>query len=534
VVVAVGAWALLRPRGPSVDVLVITIDTLRADALTPEDMPALADAAARGTRFVRARAPAPLTLPSHTTLLSGVLPPVHGIHDNTAAPLPDPAGRAYPLLAEDFHEAGYATGAIVASSVLDPRYRLDQGFDEYRHPPRAPAGTPVFGSFPAEEQVQRVRAWLDARTPGRPFFLWVHLWDPHAPYEPYPGDARGRKGTYEGDSDRERYLGEVRRADAAIEAILGMVDPDRTVIVIASDHGESLGEHGEASHGYLCYGATMDVPLVLLGPGVPAGVEDDRVAGLEDVAPTLRKLAGLEPGRGDGRDLLARPAGRIAVGESLYAHRLYGWAQQTVAFDGRYSLVDGGPRLGLFDRAADPGELAPIPDPAALPEFEELDRALQTYRDRRGPEGRGTELSAAPIYYGVPLVPTSRFLPVAENRRLREVREALPDAMLLDRVNGAIHSGGRQLVVALLPALEDLQRRDPANPAPCLARGRALLLGLGDAKGAVEALEEAVLRGYDSMDVDRLLERAALAAGDEAALARARSRIAEREKAAPR
>jgi hypothetical protein len=277
----------------------------------------------------------------------------------------------------------------------------------------------------------------------------------------------------------------------------------------------------------------MDVPLLLLGPGVPQGREEARVAGLEDIAPTLRTLCRLPARDGDGFDLLSLPEERVAVGESLSAHRLYRWAQQSVAFDGRHALLDGGPRLELYDRARDPGEQAPVKDPTAESAFERLDRALGAYRARRGPRGLGPEHPAAPLYYGIPFVPQGDFLPVAENRLLRDVRASLPAAATLEYANVAIAAGRHEIVRALLEPLAQIERDDPENPAPCLARGRALLLVLGDAGVAVEALEEALRRGYDSPDVDRLIERAAQAAGDGEALARARSRLARREKPGP-
>jgi arylsulfatase A-like enzyme len=525
-----GAWTLLRPPPPR-NVLLITLDTFRADALDPEDTPAILDAAREGMRFLKARTPAPLTLPAHTTILTGVLPPVHGIRDNTASPIPDPDVRPYRLLAEDFHDAGYATAAFVASGVLDQRYRLNRGFDEYREPAAPSPGAPSFPELEAKDQVERVRAWMTRSRPqGKPFFVWVHLWDAHAPYRPYAGDER-RAGTDAGDPNPLLYKGEVRRVDAAVEEILKLVDRGTTYVVIVADHGESLGEHGEATHGQLCHGATMDVPLLLLGPGVPRR-EESRVAGLEDVAPTLRSLCRLRARATDGFDLLALPEERVAVGESLEDHRLYRWAQQSVAFDGRFALLDGGPRIELFDRASDPHENTPLEDAPSRPPFERLDRALHAYRDRRGPLGRGTELTAAPLYYGIPFIPEADFLPVAENRKLRDVETALPDAALLGRATGAIAAGGRDLVRAFLGPLEEMERRDPSNPAPCLVRGRALLLALGDPKGAVAALEEAVRRGYDSPDVDRLLEKAARDAGDVAAQERVEARQKARKKPA--
>lgn len=517
------AWAFLRSPPPR-NVLVVTIDTLRADALVLEDAPAMVEAAARGVRFLRARTPAPLTLPAHATLFTGLLPPAHGIRDNTAAPLPDGAE----LLAEEFRAAGYATAAFVASGVLDRRYGLDQGFDRYFQPPAPAPGAPSFHELEAKDQVARVREWMKTRPANKPFFLWVHLWDPHAPYWLYDGDAR-RAGTARGDPAPLLYKGEVRRADAAIEELLALVDPETTIVVLTSDHGESLGEHGEATHGYLCHGATMDVPLIVLGPDVRPGTVE-RVAGLEDVAPTLRRMCRLPARAGDGFDLFSLPEERVAVGESLAAHRLCRWAQQSVAFDGRFALLDGGARLELYDRSSDPGEDAPLAGARGLPAFERLDRALHAYRDRRGPKGRGEEVPAAPLIYGIPLIPEGDFLPVAENRALKDVRDALPAIAVLNRANEAIASKSPELVRAALEPLLAMEREDGGNPAPCLARGRALLLVLKDAPGAVAAIEEAIRRGYDGRDVDRLLLEAARAARDGAAEARATERLAAREK----
>jgi arylsulfatase A-like enzyme len=515
-------WLVTRP-GPSPNVLLITIDTMRADGLA--EAPALLDLAQRGTRFVRVRTPAPLTLPAHATILSGLDPPGHGMRDNTAPPLPAREARPFPLLAEEFRERGYATAAFVASAVLDPRYRLDAGFDEYRHPPAQRAGAPAYAALTAEEQVTRVLAWLEARPRDRPFFVWVHLWEPHAPYEAYAGDER-RAGTAATDAPGERYRGEVRRADAAVEALLRRIDLETTVVLATSDHGEALGEHGEAAHGFLCYGATMDVPCVLAGPGVPAGRTVERLGALADLAPTLRRLAGLAARPGDGVDLLDLPAGRIAAGESLYANRLYRWAQQSVACDGRWTLVDGGPRLELFDRHADPGERQPLPDPERHARFEALDRALQEYRARKRFGEPAAALAAAPTYYGSNRLALSDFLMPPENRKLPDVTAMLPADDLLGRFRAAIAARATPVVSGLLARIEALEAKDPANPAPALARGRALLLVLGEPATAAAAIEEAIRRGYAARDLLRLLLRAYREAGDEEGTARTQRRLA--------
>jgi hypothetical protein len=450
------------------------------------------------------------------------------VRDNTAAPLPPRAARGFSLLAEEYAEAGYATAAFVASSVLDPRYGLDAGFEEYRHPAPAPPGDPTFPSRDASEQIELFRRWFEARDPSRPYFAWVHLWEPHAPYRPYAGDER-RAGT---DGDRDAppvlYRGEVRKADAAVEALLGRIDRQDTVVVVTADHGESLGEHGESTHGYLCYGATMDVPLVLAGPGIAPGRRDDRVAVLEDLAPTLRRLSRLPPREGDGVDLRGRREPRVVAGESLYAYRLYTWAQQSCAFDGRYSLVDGGARVELFDRDRDPAERTPLADPASLAAYERLDRAIRAYQAPGAARQQGPAYSPAGTPYGSLRREEGDFLPPAVNRRLPDVRDNLPTVGSLNRLRAAIAGRDRALVGALLPQVVRLEVEDEGNPALSLALGRALLLVLERPAEAARALERAVERGYRSKEALRLLEGAYRAAGDEDNAARVAREMASR------
>jgi len=531
VAAGLGSWFLLRPP-PRPNVLLITIDTLRADAINPRDTPALLDLAAKGTRWTGARTPVPLTLPAHTTILTGLEPPGHGIRDNTSAPLPDRAGRNFPLLAEEYRAAGYATAAFVASSVLDPRYGLKSGFDEYRHPPPPRPGVLEYDSLPAEEQVLRFRSWKAVRPSQKPYFAWIHLWEPHAPYAPYPGDARGRPGTVAADADAVRYAGEVRHADAAVEALLAQVDFDSTIVVICSDHGESLGEHGEKAHGYLCYGATLKVALILAGPGVPAGHRDARPCSLADIAPTLRRLSFLPPQPSDGRDLLGPPQpGRVVCSESLYAYRLYRWSQQSAAFNGSFSLVDTGHHLEIFDLARDPRERHPLADPTRSPVYPRLDRALTAYRARRPPGGGAPELAAAPLMYGSIRIASGDFLKrPADNRALRDPAKGLDDIALLDRARQAIALGGREACAGLVGSLEELERRDPGNPAPCLARGRALLKVLDRPAEAQAAFAEAVRRGYDAPGVLLLWAEACRRAGDERTLRAVEKRL---KRAAP-
>ncbi|MFQ5844184.1 MAG: sulfatase, partial [Planctomycetota bacterium] len=506
---------------PRPDVLLVTIDTLRRDAVTPQDMPTLVELAGRGTAFSRARSPVPLTLPAHVSLLSGLQPAGHGIRDNASPPLPEPGRRDFTLLAEEFQEAGYETVAFVASAVLHPRYRLDAGFDRYEHPPAPQPGEPAFRYLRAPEQFVRFLSWRKVRrrpvSGRRPFFCWVHLFDPHDPYHPYDGDGR-RDATAAADPPRLRYRGEARRADAALERICREVDLERTIVVVCSDHGEGLGEHGEKTHGYLCYGSTLDVPLVLAGPGVEAGKADaSRACSLVDVAPTLRRLCDLPDRPGAGRDLLGGSAGpRVVVSESLYAWRLYGWAQQTAAFDGGASLVDGGRRWELF--VGDPQERRPVPDPEQDPHYERLDRALQHYRSAAGRSGTGAAVAVL-TPYGSARRPVADFLAAERNSPLRDVRAAMPELKTLYRMRQLIALGQPEPLRALLPRLEGLAAGDPPNPAYRLALARARRL-LGEYAPALRAAEAAWERGYRVPDVLKLIVVVAIQGGDKPAAER--------------
>ena len=508
--VAVGvllAWLVVPRAKPRPDVLLVTIDTLRADALGDEDMPALAGLATGGRRYLAMRTPVPLTLPAHVSLLTGLAPGGHGVRDNTARPLPPREQRSFTLLAEEFSDAGYSTAAFVASSVLDPRYRLDAGFDQYRHPERHERGALAFGTLDGAEQVRRFADWWRNRPGDRPAFVWVHLWDPHDPYRPYEGDAR-RAGTAEQDAPALRYRGETRRVDHALERILALVDRATTLVVVTSDHGESLGEHGERTHGYLCYGATMDVPLVLAGPGIDPG-SDDRPCSLVDLAPTLRARCGLESREGDGKDLLgARGEERVIAGESLYAYRLFRWAQQQVAFDGRFSLLDAGPELSIFELDADPGELRPLFEPTAHPAYERLDRALIAARRAQAAPGEGETYAPTDTPYGSKRIAGNLLLAPRENRKLPEVRPRLDQVAILDRFKGLILARQAAALRRLLPRIEALEAGDATNPALPLHRGRALLFVLHEPAAAAEAIGKAVRLGYVDEDVQAMLAEA--------------------------
>ncbi len=404
------------PPPPSPSVLIITLDTTRADAVgVGKGTPAIEAFLAGARHFPDARTVAPLTFPAHASLFSGLLPAKHAVHDNASPPIPKV--RDFTLLAEEFHRAGYATAAFTSSSVVGLHTALDTGFDLYEGPPPSQRFRQGQTEVHAGIRAAAARAWLEALPAGKPFFAWVHFFDPHWPYLPFSGDER-RASTVMGDSERDRYLGEIRRVDAELERLLAAV-PAGTIVVLASDHGESLGEHGEITHGPLCYGATLDILLAVRGPGMEPGSSEAGPRGLCDVAPTLRAWCGLKERPSDGVPLF-RPPRATVVSESLLTWRYHGWAQCFAASDGRFTLVESGPRVELFDRREDPGERKPLEAPALHEAYRRLDEALAAFRAAGPGRTQPEYVPDAASPYGTVRRPFSHFLTRPENALLPE------------------------------------------------------------------------------------------------------------------
>ncbi|MFN7976655.1 MAG: sulfatase-like hydrolase/transferase [Vicinamibacterales bacterium] len=335
------------------NVLLVTIDTLRRDRVGayghPGGLtPALDRLAAEGVRFTAATSHAPLTLPAHASMLTGRVPPHHGLRVNGAARL----GDDVPTLATVLHDHGYRTGAFVGAFVLDRRYGLARGFDVYddRYPQAAIGRTFGFAERRGDAVVDVAGAWIDAQAAGTPWFAWVHLYDPHAPYEPPAEFASGRAP----------YDGEIAYADAMLGRLIARLQAarrfDDTLIVVTADHGESLGAHGESTHGLFAYDETLAVPLVLRGPGVGRGTIDAPV-GHDDLMPTVLDLAGVPPPAGIDGMAASRglPADRAIYFEALEAHLTRDWAPLTGVTDGRWKYVDL-PEAELYDRQRDAAE----------------------------------------------------------------------------------------------------------------------------------------------------------------------------------
>src|ERR1051325_7581503 len=283
---------------PRPSILLVTLDTTRADAVGPEargvETPAFTALAARGMRFRFAYATVPQTLPSHASMLTGLYPAGHGIHENARH-----LGEAQPLVAQKLPDAGYRTRAFVPAFELARRFGLARGFDTWDED---------FGQGAAERTAKattdRALAFLKERS-EQPFFLWVHYYDPHYPYTP-PSPYRERYA-------QQPYLGEVASMDEQLGRLVQAFEQNAAgekAIVVVGDHGEGLGDHREQQHGNLLYQSTMHVPLLVVGPGVKPGTSDAPVS-TRRIFHTILDWAGL-----GSENTLRGAAAELAMGDA--------------------------------------------------------------------------------------------------------------------------------------------------------------------------------------------------------------------------
>jgi len=331
------------------EIILVTIDTWRADAAgfagnTGVKTPFLDGVAARGTVFSNAHAHNVVTLPSHANILTGLYPYQHGVRENAGFVL-DPKVET---IAETLQRAGWSTGAFVGAFPLDSRYGLKQGFDVYDDNYGKGVDTVEFvvQERPADAVLDSAARWWQTAS-GKKRFLWIHLYDPHAPYFPPPPF----NSAYPADS----YLGEVAAVDDALSRRLGPLIGPGTTIIVTSDHGEARGDHGEVTHGLFAYESTLKVPLLVAGPGVPRRVVPANVRHI-DIVPTILESAGMKvPETLPGRSLFAEGGDRDTYFESLSSTLNRGWAPLTGIIHGGEKYIDL-PIAEFYDLKHDPAE----------------------------------------------------------------------------------------------------------------------------------------------------------------------------------
>jgi arylsulfatase A-like enzyme/Tfp pilus assembly protein PilF len=360
-----GANAGRLPRGvqPSgLNVVLITLDTTRADRIgaygwTPSPTPNLDRLASEGTFFEHATAPAPLTLPVHSSLFTAKYPPQHGVRDNGGFFL----DQRETTMAERLKGAGIRTGGFVGAYVLDRKWGIAQGFDRYFDDfDLSKFDTPSLGEVerPASEVADHALEWLASVKSSR-FFAWLHFYDAHSPYAP-PAEYRAR-------FPDQPYIGEIAFVDAQIGRVRAFLEQEglleKTIVVVIGDHGESLGDHGESTHGFFVYQSVLHVPLVVRAPY--DALRRRRVADLVrtiDVMPTVLDLLDLPvPENVDGQSVVplmtgaAREMGLGAYAEAVYPRYHYGWSDLRSLTSERFKYIEA-PRPELYDLVQDPNE----------------------------------------------------------------------------------------------------------------------------------------------------------------------------------
>lgn len=461
-------------------ILLVTLDTTRSDAIGPEAVgittPAFDSLAARGRRFRQAYAPVPETLPSHASMLTGLYPSGHGVHEN---------GRSlvvtHPVVAEQLRQAGYSTAAFVSSYILARRFGLARGFEVYDDD--LPAG---LSERRAAETTDAVLARLPAAS-SQPLFLWVHYFDPHYPYEP-PEPYRSR---FPG----QPYLAEVASMDAQIGRLVQVFEqraPGPVAVVLVSDHGEGLGEHGELLHGNLLYQSTVHVPLVIVGPGVRPGVSDQPVS-IRRVYHTILDWAGLE-----STHSLRRESAEVVLGEAMKPFLNYGWQPQVMAVDGVHKSILAG-RVEMYNVAADPGETRDIANEPGRPEEPVAlrDYAPPSPAAARAPEALDAEarrrLASLGYVSGGPAPVVRKNAP----RPADMVRLFEP----LERASGLFVA---EQYAQVVPLYEQILAEDPYNIGVVLQLAAAHS-ALGRDRRAIELFQKAAAISPDSPDVPMYL-----------------------------
>ncbi len=510
--------AILPPATP--DMLLITLDTTRADRLgsygyAGAATPNLDRLAADGVRFERALSPVPLTLPAHASLLTGRQPFTHGVRNNGHFVLP----AEVPTLAAVLAARGYDTAAFVSSFVLDRQFGLARGFAHYDdrldETPPGPAASLELERR-GDHTVAAARAWLaGAPRQGstRPYFLWVHLYGAHDPYLP-PSPFRERF------ADR-LYDGEIAFDDAVVGELLdatGYGAADGPLVVVAGDHGESLGEHGESTHGLFVYDATLRVPLIVAWPGVVAPAVATPAVGLVDVAPTILDLAGAGALAGaEGQSLRAVMRGGSMDGSpAVYAETYFPqffmqWAPLRAIEAGRWKYIDA-PEPELYDLRGDPAEQTNLVarEPARVASLKRvLDGLTGAGAGRRAStpltaEARERLASLGYLSAAAPSSPPTGGARLPDPKRMVGLFEQLLDG------NRALARGDAGEAARIARAV---LAKDSTNAFARLLLGRAAL-GAGRHREAIAAFKTYLAKVPGSADAHHWIALAALRMGD--------------------
>jgi len=481
-------------------VLLITLDTTRADRLgcyghAAAQTPALDSLAASGVRFNQAFCQVPLTLPSHTSILTGTYPASNGVRVNGTNAL----GEGIPTLAEVFHRKGYRTGAFVAAAVLDDAFGLARGFDDYDDQLTSYTSNGKHAERRGDVVCDAALKWL-SESGDAPFFAWVHFFDAHDPYappEPFLSNVS------------DPYDGEIAFVDSQVRRLLDWLETKdrtkRTLIVVAGDHGEAFEEHGETRHGFFVYTTTMHVPLIISFPSVlPAGRSVDAVVRLVDVFDTVIELMGWEsPGGTEGSSLVAacrtgQAATLPAYGESEYPHIAYGWAPLRSLTTTKWKYIDA-PTPELYDRVEDPGELNNLaPQQGAA--VSQMHRQLQTMLKQMQPRATTSVSLDAETrkqleslgYLGTGAA--SR--PSSDDGPLQDPKDMIAAYRTHMKAAAALQEAHYDDVVAMM---EPLVERSPQSDEFQATLGTAYL-GLGRGVDAQKAFEASLRRTPDHAD----------------------------------
>ena len=352
--------AFATPNPPP-NLVVITVDTLRADHVgcygyQQVKTPNIDALAAEGSRFTHAFTPVPVTLPSHSSIFTGTYPMLSGMHDFSANKL----NPQQPTLASVLKEHGYTTGAVIGSAVLDSRFGLNHGFDFYYDHfdfSRLQESNLEEMERPGNVVADQTLEWL-GQNYQKKFFLWMHLYDPHYPYHP--------PAPYDTEYATHPYDGEIAFADSQVGRLLRFLKDkgvyQNTIIVLSGDHGESLGEHGEKTHGFFIYNATLHVPLIIRAPELKTVKLVEASTSLTDIMPTVLNLLKIDvPSQVQGQNLLPLLSGKDEQGpRSLYSETFlprlhFNWSELRGVETQKYHFIDA-PKPELYDLSKDPGE----------------------------------------------------------------------------------------------------------------------------------------------------------------------------------